>query len=227
MSHLKSLRLSFRREFFVRNGIWVFIAFFVTALAILSGWNRASNETGVYPVWDDSRRLPNVTLTDQYEQHLPLASLEGKPALFDFIYTSCSGECQLLTQHMKLVADKLGPDLGTKVSLVSITTDPEHDSPHRLLDYAKAFNANLSGWYFLTGPPAQIDELMRGLGLKRSRDSNGEIDHVLGYFLVSPDGHDMVEYSQRVDPSIPARDAKEAGTPKTLIGRLTANLRLQ
>jgi protein SCO1/2 len=108
-----------------------------------------------------------VTLTDQYSQHVSLASLKGKPLLFDFIYTSCPGPCQLLTQHMKLIADKLGPALGEKVSLVSVTVDPENDRPSRLLNYAKAFNASLKGWYFLTGSPAQIDELMRPFQLER------------------------------------------------------------
>jgi hypothetical protein len=60
---------------------------------------------------------------------------------------------------------------------------------------------------------------MRGFRLERSRDRNGEIDHVLGYFLVGPDGHPMVEYSQQIDPSKPARDAEEAAaSTTTLIG---------
>jgi cytochrome oxidase Cu insertion factor (SCO1/SenC/PrrC family) len=108
---------------------------------------------------------------------------------------------------------------------VSVTVDPEHDRPSRLLDYARAFNANVKGWYFLTGSSAQIDELMQRFRLECSRNSDAEINHVLGYFLVGPDGHPIVEYSQRVDPSKPARDAEEAATRDTLIGRLSANLR--
>jgi protein SCO1/2 len=197
---------------------------FATLLA-LSGCNRTGEESGAYPIAYNTSGLPNVTLTDQYGQHVPLASLKGKPVLFDFIYTSCPGPCQLLTQHMKLIADKLGPALGPKVLFVSVTVDPEHDRPNRLLDYAGAFNANLKGWYFLTGSPAQIDELMRGFRLERSREGDGEIDHVLGYFLVGTDGHPIVNYSQWVNPSKPARDAEEAATSNTLIGRLSADLR--
>ena len=199
---------------------------FATALLALSGCNRTGEESGAYPIAYNTSGLPNVTLTDQYGQHVQLASLKGKPVLFDFIYTSCPGPCQLLTQHMKLIANKLGPALGPKVSFVSVTVDPEHDRPSRLLDYARAFNTNLKGWYFLTGSPAQIDELMRGFRLERSREGDGEIDHVLGYFLVDPDGHPIVEYSQQVYPSKPARDAEEAATSTiTLIGRLSADLR--
>src|SRR5580700_8117622 len=190
---------------------------FATALLALSVCNRTGEESGAYPIAYNTSGLPNVILTDQYGQHVPLTSLKGKPLLFDFIYTSCPGECQLLTQHMKLIADNLGPALGPKVSLVSVTVDPEHDRPSRLLNYAKAFNANVKGWYFLTGSPAQIDELMRPFHLERLRDSNGEIIHVPGYFLVGTDGHPIVAYAQRVDPSKPARDAEAAATSNTLI----------
>jgi protein SCO1 len=202
-----------------------FLILFATASLALSGCNRTSEESGAYPVTHHTDGLPNVTLTDQYGQHVPLASLKGKPVLFDFIYTSCPGPCQLLTQHMKLIANRLGPALGPKVLLVSVTVDPEHDRPSRLRDYARAFDANLKGWYFLTGSPAQIDEVLRQFRLERSHDSDGEINHVLGYFLVSPDGHPIVEFSQRVDPSIAAREAENAAASDTLIGRLSADLR--
>ena len=198
---------------------------FATALLALSGCNRTGEESGANPVAYNTSGLPNVTLTDQYGQQLPLASLKGKPVLFHFIYTSCPGPRQLLTQHMKLIPDQLGPALGLNASFVSVSVDPEHDRSSRLLDYARAFNANLKGWYFLTGSPAQIDELMRRFRLERSRDGDGEIDHVPGYFLVGPDGHPRVNYSQRVDPSRPARDAEEAAASNTLIGRLSADLR--
>jgi protein SCO1 len=207
-----------------RTSTWVCFIFFATPL-LLGACNRASHQSGVYPVDYHATTLPNVTLTDQFGEYVPLASLKGKAALFDFIYTSCPGPCQLLTQHMKLIADRLGPDLGPRVSFVSVTVDPEHDRPSRLLDYARALDANVKGWYFLTGSPSQIDALMRAFQLGRSRDTGGEIDHVLGYFLVSPDGRETVDYSQHVDPVIAARDVEEATSSNTLFGRWRANFR--
>jgi protein SCO1 len=226
MDRFKPYRfLGWKKPVRSRRNASFFLIVFATSLLALSGCNRTGEESGAYAVAYHTSSLPNVTLTDQYGQHVPLASLKGKPLLFDFIYTSCPGPCQLLTQHMKLIADQLGPALGPKVSLVSVTFDPEHDRPSRLFEYARAFNANVKGWYFLTGSPAQIDELVRWFRLERSRDSDGEIYHVSGYFLVGTDGHPIVDYSQRVDPSRPARDAEEAATSNTLIGRLSADLR--
>jgi protein SCO1/2 len=204
--------------------MWGFLIVFATAALVLPGCDRTRQESGVYPVIYHAAILPNVGLTDQYGQPVAVVSLRGKPVLFGFIYTSCPGPCQLLTQHMKLIADKLGPDLGPKVLFVSVTVDPDHDRPARLLDYAKAFNANVKGWYFLTGSSTQIDELMQAFRLERSRDNNGEINHILGYFLVGPDGREIVDYSQGVDPGKPARDAEDATTGNTLIGKLTADL---
>ena len=102
---------------------------------------------------DASDCLPDINLIDQHGRNVSLASLKGKPVLFDFIYTTCPGPCLLITARMKKIADRLGPKLGTEVRIVSITVDPEHDRPKQLLAYASAQGANVNGWLFLTGTP--------------------------------------------------------------------------
>ena len=82
---------------------------------------------GGFAVVDSSDCLPPTALLDQHGQKVSLADLKGKPILFDFIYTSCPGECLTLTQRMKRIATALGPELGKQARLVSITVDPEHD----------------------------------------------------------------------------------------------------
>jgi cytochrome oxidase Cu insertion factor (SCO1/SenC/PrrC family) len=157
MNHRKPWRLPIQRD--SRTIAWAFLVIFATAALAIGACNRNTEQSGVYPVTFRASRLPNVTLTDQHGQPVALASLKGKPALFDFIYTSCPGPCQLLTQHMKLIANKLGPDLGQKVVFVSVTVDPEHDRPSRLLDYARALDAS-EGLVFpdrLPGPDRRVD----------------------------------------------------------------------
>jgi cytochrome oxidase Cu insertion factor (SCO1/SenC/PrrC family) len=226
MDHSKTQRLldsSGSGRIYTSTGVFL-IVYAIASLA-LPGCNRTRQESGVYPVTYHASSLPDVALIDQYGRSVAMASLRGKPVLFDFIYTRCPGPCQLLTQHMKLISDKLSPDLGPKVLFVSVTVDPDHGRPTRLRDYARALNANVKGWYFLTACSAQIDELMRAFRLERARDSDGEINHVLGYFLVGPDGREIVDYSQGVDASKAARDAEYAAMGNTLIGRLSADLR--
>ena len=139
-------------------------------------------------------RLPDVTLVDQNGHSLSLSSLKGKPVLVDFIYTSC-GPCLTLTSKLALVARLLPGELGTKVMLISITLDPEHDHPAQLLDYAQSHDASRNGWLFLTGSPAQIEQVLAAYGLHRKREADGSVTHVESVFLLGPDGHQKQTYN--------------------------------
>jgi protein SCO1 len=149
---------------------------------------------GGYAVQDSADCLPPTALLDQHGQQVSLADLKGKPVLFDFIYTSCPGECLMLTQRMKRIANALGPELGNQVRLVSITVDPEHDQPKQLLEYATNQAADMKGWLFLTGTPAQIDAELARFKLIRQHEADGSVDHVLEMFLVAPTGHALLQY---------------------------------
>jgi protein SCO1/2 len=168
--------------------------------------------------------LPNITLTDANGHQVSLASLKGKPVLFDFFYTTCPGPCLMLTQRMKMIADQLGASLGTKAWLVSITVDPEHDRQQQLLDYTREQGAaDVKGWYFLTGSPQQVDQVMARFKLKRQRESDGSVDHVLEFFLVGPDGHQMVQYlASDTDPTKIAGDVERAASGQQAVGSADA-----
>jgi protein SCO1/2 len=161
--------------------------------------------------------MPNLTLTDQNGQKISLASLKGKPALFDFIYTTCPGPCLVLTARMKAIADQLGGALGSQATIVSVTVDPEHDGPSVLKAYAKEQGADRAGWYFLTGPPADVDRLMAQFKLRRQREADGSVDHVLVFFLVGADGRPLVQYSGgEVNPAKIAGDLQDVIAGKQL-----------
>ena len=114
---------------------------------------------GDYPAANGNNCLPDLSLIDQHGSTVSLASLKGKPVLIDFIYTSCASTCPMLTAKMAAIAHQLGPALGADVTIVSISLDPEHDSPAELEKYAKSHGADAKGWIFLTGPPAKIDQV--------------------------------------------------------------------
>jgi len=138
--------------------------------------------------------LPPISLVDQNGHDVSLESLKGKPILFDFIYTRCPGPCLLITAKMKNIADALGPKLGPDVRFVSVSVDPEHDTPSDMLNYAHEMGIKNPDWLFLTGPPARIDSLMERFRLKRVIEPNGAVDHVLEFFLVGSDGHLVAQY---------------------------------
>jgi protein SCO1/2 len=169
------------------------LSFIMLFLLTATGCNNNSESATSYSA-SQADCLPNLKLVDQYGQAVSLASLKGRPVLFDFFYTSCPGPCLVLTARMRSIADKLGDALGSKVSFVSVTVDPEHDTPAQLLAYAKEQRADRKGWLFLTGTPAQLDTLMGRFKLVRQRESDGSVDHVLEFFLVGPDGHLRYQY---------------------------------
>src|SRR5262249_12645453 len=84
---------------------------------------------------------PAFALTSQDGTRVSLADLRGKVVALTFIYTSCIDTCPVLTALMALVQDKLGQDFGEKVAFVSITVDPERDTPEVLKQYADTFGA--------------------------------------------------------------------------------------
>jgi protein SCO1/2 len=145
---------------------------------------------------------PGFTLTSQDGKPVSLVALRGKVVAVTFIFTGCSSICPLLTQKMVQVQDELGADFGTKVAFVSITLDPEHDTPQALQDYAHAWSAERAGWSFLTGPPETIAEVTRQYGVFAARKQDGGgIDHTQLTSIIDAEGTLRVQYlGARFDP---------------------------
>ena len=178
---------------------------------------EVKGERGGSAVRDASDCLPDITLVDQYGRKVSLASLKGKPVLFDFIYTTCPGPCVLLTTRMKKIADRLGSKLGTDARIVSITVDPEHDHPEQLRAYASAQGANVNGWLFLTGTPKQIDYVMARFKLFRHRENDGTVDHFLLFCLVDANGRPLLQYlGEDAQPERVASDVERAAARKPM-----------
>jgi len=137
---------------------------------------------------------PDFTLTSQDGIPVALASLHGKVVAVSFLYTACPDICPVLTQKLVEVQDTLGQDFGRKIAFVSITLDPERDTPEVLKDYATAWEAKPAGWSFLTGPPAMVREVARNYGVIAVKSAAGFIDHNLVTSLVDPHGMLRVQY---------------------------------
>ena len=140
-------------------------------------------------------------MTSQDGAPVSLADLRGKVVAVTFIFTRCTATCPVLTPMMSFVQDRLGPDFGTRIAFVSITVDPERDTPEVLKDYAQAFGANLAGWSFLTGTPAAIREITRRYGVYASKTADGDVDHTFLTSIIDPRGILRVQYlGVRFDP---------------------------
>lgn len=104
--------------------------------------------------------IPDVTLVNQDGKKIRLKSLleSGKPVIVDFIYATCTTICPVLSVSYINLQRKL-QDSPHKPQLVSITIDPENDTPRIMKAYLKKYNAK-PGWEFLTGSRKDIDTVM-------------------------------------------------------------------
>lgn len=98
-----------------------------------------------------SYSIPDVTMIDQQGNKVSVQELmtTEEPLLVNFIYTTCTAICPVMSATFQQVQRELGSDSG-KVRMVSISIDPEQDTPSELANYAKRFNAGPQ-WQFLTG----------------------------------------------------------------------------
>jgi protein SCO1 len=137
---------------------------------------------------------PDFALTSQDGAQVTLAALRGKVVAVAFIYASCPDVCPMLTDKLARVQDALGPDFGSKIAFVSITTDPERDTPEVLKGYAEAFEANLAGWSFLTGEPAAVLDVAHRYGVAVAKAADGQVDHTMLTTLIDRQGTMRVQY---------------------------------
>jgi protein SCO1/2 len=137
---------------------------------------------------------PEFTLTKQDGKRLALKDLRGKVLSITFIFASCADTCPLLTAKMAGIQNRLGSDFGHKVFFVSITVDPERDTPDILKRYAEAHHANPAGWAFLTGTPAEIREVAKSYGIYYKKTPRGDVDHTFLTSLVDQKGTLRVQY---------------------------------
>ncbi len=119
-----------------------------------------------------SYALPDVTLIDQDGQRVPLRDLldTDKPILANFIFTTCTAICPVMSATFAQVQQGLGADKD-KVTMVSFSIDPEQDTPAALADYAKRFKAGPE-WVFLTGSLEDSIEVQKAFDAYRGDKMN-------------------------------------------------------
>jgi protein SCO1/2 len=101
--------------------------------------------------------------------------IKGRIVVVSFIFTGCSDLCPIETARLAEVKDKLGDAVGRDIFFISISVDPEHDTPAMLKAFADAFGATAPGWQFLTGAPEDIDAINAKFGDRSA--GRGLTDH--------------------------------------------------
>ena len=153
----------------------------VGVLALLAGCSRGpvagagSDGPNLELAADDSRDfgpLPDFRLTASSGEEVTKADLLGRPLVIAALFTTCSGPCPRLAAGLRELQSEL---TGTDALLVTVSVDPEHDTPEVLQRYAEHYGADGERWIFLTGTEAEVQRLVReGFYLAVQRAPPGE-----------------------------------------------------
>lgn len=165
---------------------------------------------------------PAYTLTGAHGRPLGSDDLRGKVVLYDFVYTSCETVCPAMTAQMMQVQHRLEEVgwLGEDVALVTITFDPERDTPERLLAESREVGAVQGAWHWLTGELITIKQLVGsefGVYFEKVETENAshgedhphegyDFVHATVFVLVDEQGEIRSEYHQMLNVDEVMRD---------------------
>ncbi|WP_165222818.1 DUF420 domain-containing protein [Aquisphaera insulae] len=144
-----------------RRGIVVVVGTFLCsglAILLLPGSLAPASRPAAEDLGEAGERLDSFRLTERSGREITQADLADRVAIVDFIFTRCPLQCPKITAIMQDVQGKLA---GTDVLLVSLSVDPEYDTPAVLSEYANRHQADPGRWWFLTGARDQIYALIK------------------------------------------------------------------
>ncbi len=141
--------------------IWIgFLLLFGLLALAFAMWFASVSREMAHPPLPVIGPVADFTLTNQDGNLSTLADFTNHVWVADIIFTRCAGPCPRLTRQMKSLQDQLPADGNAR--LVTLTTDPEYDSPAILKRYGERAGADFNRWTFLTGTPREIAQLASG-----------------------------------------------------------------
>lgn len=155
--------------------------------------------------------LWNHPLVDQHNHRVMLQHLRGRVLLVNFFYSYCPTVCPLQTASLVKLKNRLAKDKVDGVHFVSISLDPKRDTPARLLAFANKFSIfeqpDQINWFFLTGEDVTVRQVTNGFNAIAIKQSNGELEHWVGIYLVDQSGNVSATYhGDNFDPEEILRD---------------------
>jgi protein SCO1 len=138
--------------------------------------------------------VPDFSLKDQDGKSFRFANVRGQLIVITFIFTTCPDVCPLLTAKFAAIQRELDRRKIADYHLLSITTDPERDTPAALKVYASQFKANTEHWSFLTGSRPDLAKIWNAFGVNVVKNQSGQIQHTTLTTLVDRQGNRRVDY---------------------------------
>ena len=140
------MNLNFRIKIYVAVAIFLAITYFF----------KNTNQEDSLPVIGG---IPDFEFIDSEGRDVGLSTLKGKVWVADFIFTTCTMACPIMTGNMNIIHKKYKKN--DDIRLVSISVYPEYDTPEVLKKYASQYEANTDTWHFLTGNENTVKEVIK------------------------------------------------------------------
>lgn len=178
------------------------IAFLAAATVIGLAWvalksTKPTAEAEIPPIGT----VPEFTFTSQTGEPVSKSDLLGKVWVANFVFTRCPGPCPAMTSRMAEL-QKVVERQGGNVRLVTVTVDPEHDTPQVLADYGATYQNNPEIWSLLTGENEVIQEFVtKGMLLPLATDAEGLPSHSQKFIVVDAEGQ-IRTYHDLDDPEL-------------------------
>ncbi|HEY1304569.1 MAG TPA: SCO family protein [Vicinamibacterales bacterium] len=141
------------------------------------------------PRLEVGNRVPDFTLIDQARQRVAFSSLAGKVLAVNFIYTRCALPqfCLRVSNNFGVLQKRFQKELGRDLVLLTVTFDPERDTPEVLAEYASQWKADPKTWHFLTGAVADVRKVCATFGVESFPDE-GLLNHSLRTVVINRSG---------------------------------------
>ncbi|MEN1970363.1 SCO family protein [Lentibacillus sp. N15] len=154
-----------------------------------------------YELIKDKPEFPAVTLEDSSEESYTFNELaNGKYVFITFMYTSCTDVCPILEKNMGEVYDLIPEKyIGEDILFLSISFDPERDTPKTLANYENAFDSDGSTWRMVrVNDQEELDNMLKQLGVIVIPDGNGNFTHNSAFYLIGREGHllEVMDFTQ-------------------------------
>jgi protein SCO1/2 len=165
--------------------------------------------------------IADFVLTDQDGKRVAFKNLRGKRMVINFMYTSCPDVCPLLTASLKILRQQMRPGEAESIPFLSITTDPEIDTPAILKAYSKRNEADLPNWYWLTGDPRELATVWKNFGVSVDKQGRGLISHTTLTVVADSQGKmRFVYFGSFPDPDALLKDLRALEKENAINGRI-------
>ncbi len=144
-------------------------------------------------------KIPSIAhsnFVDQNGNKVVIKDFFGKVLILNFIFTQCSNVCPLQTDALRRVQTALKNHSNYKdLVFLSISIDPETDTPSRLKQFSKDFHVDESNWYFLTAKQTVVNQFIEDFGVGVKKTKNDSLDHRPSINLIDQQGRLIQQYS--------------------------------